>query len=261
MGGRTADEKRQMLIRLGRIPRSPFGDTGRLANPRELNRGSRAGKQQVLARSLRLASWKGTTMSEMFDRLAKMAAGGVSRRDALKSLGGFLAGGFLAVLPGRARADDDDDGDGDDVNEEAINKACKTYCSKCPKPTRGRRGDDDDDQGDEGGRGVHGRCIHRCKRFLRKHPTATACGACTATNPFTACLTGATCCTPTGAAAFCTNTGSDAKNCGACGNVCPTATPTCCSGTCVDTQTDANNCGSCGTKCASGKTCKAGVCA
>jgi len=176
-----------------------------------------------------------------------LVARGGSRRDALKYLGGLLAGGFLLGAPGRARADDGDDQGDDDDDNEAINKACRTYCASCRKLKRPR--------------GVHGKCIHQCKRFLRKNPNGKLCGSCTATQPFAGCATGATCCTPKNADSFCTNTGSDAKNCGACGNVCPTATPTCCSGKCVDTQTDAKNCGTCGTVC-SGSTpnCKAGKC-
>ena len=186
-------------------------------------------------------------MSEWFDRLAKVLAGGGSRRDALKFLGGVLGGGLLAGFAAKARADGDDedkdDGDGDDANEE-INEACRKFCAGCPRVPHG----------------VHGSCIRHCKRFLRSNPKGTLCGTCTAANPFTGCATGATCCTPKGAAAFCTNTNTDAKNCGACGNVCPTANPNCCAGKCTNTQTDNNNCGKCGTVCASGKTCKAGVC-
>jgi hypothetical protein len=181
-------------------------------------------------------------MSAAFDRLAKMAAGGGSRRGFLKALGGFLAGAFLALLPGKARADDDKNEDND--NDE-FNAACKKFCAACPRKPHG----------------VHGNCIRHCKKFLRKNPTGTLCGVCTAANPFTGCAVGATCCTPKGTAAFCTNTGTDAKNCGACGNVCPTANPNCCAGKCTNTQTDVNNCGACGTKCATGQKCTAGKCA
>jgi len=188
-------------------------------------------------------------MSERFDRLAMMLAGGGSRRDALKWLGGLLAGGLLTGFTGKARADDDggddDDDDQGDEDNEAINKACRTFCKTCPRRPEG----------------VHGRCIRRCKRFLRKNPKGTLCGTCTATQPFTGCVTGNTCCTPTGAAAFCTNTSTDANNCGACGNVCPTANPNCCAGKCTNTQTDAKNCGACGNVCpAATPKCTAGKC-
>jgi hypothetical protein len=180
-------------------------------------------------------------MSEAFDRLAKVAAGG-SRRGFLKSLGGFLAGAFLALFSGKAQADHDD---GEDNDNDEFNKACQKFCSKCPRRPRG----------------VHGNCIKHCKKFLRKNPNGKLCGTCTVANPFTGCAVGTTCCTPTGAAAFCTNTGTDAKNCGACGNVCPTANPNCCAGKCTNTQTDVNNCGACGKACATGQRCTAGVCA
>lgn len=185
-------------------------------------------------------------MSEALDRLAMLVARGGSRRDALKYFGGLLAGGFLLGATGRARAEDGDDGDGDDHNEE-INEKCQKYCASCRKLKRSH--------------GAHGDCIRHCKRFLRNNPKGTLCGSCTAEHHFTGCASGTTCCTPKGAAAFCTNTGTDAKNCGACGNVCPTAKPTCCSGACVDTQTDPKHCGTCGTVC-SGTTpnCKAGKC-
>jgi hypothetical protein len=189
---------------------------------------------------------KGAIMSEAFDQLAKMVARGSSRRGVLKYLGGLLAGVFSAVLPGRARADEEDheDNDQDEVNE-AVNAACKKYCSSCPRRPEG----------------VHGHCVEHCKKFLRKNPKGSLCGTCTVKNPFTGCVSGATCCTPKGAAAFCTNTGTDAKNCGACGNVCPTANPNCCSGKCTNTGTDAKNCGACGTVCATTKpTCCSGAC-
>jgi hypothetical protein len=185
-------------------------------------------------------------MSEWFDRLAMRLAGGGTRRDALKWMGGLLAGGLLGVFTGKARADDpdDDDDDDDDEGNEASNRACRQFCASCPKRPKG----------------VRRSCKRRCRAFLRQNPTGKLCGTCTATQPFLGCPTGTTCCTPTGAAAICTNTSSDPLNCGACGTVCPTATPTCCSGTCVNTLTDNNNCGTCGTKCATGTTCTAGKC-
>lgn len=182
-------------------------------------------------------------MSEMFDRLAKMAAGGVSRRDTLKYLGGFLAGGFLTALAGKARADDEPGGGG--TNEE-INEACQAFCGKCPSRPAS----------------TFGHCMSQCKQFLHTNPKAKLCGACTATNPFTACVTGATCCAATStAAAYCANLNTDLTNCGKCGNVCSVQLPSaklvgCCSGTCTDLTT-ATNCGGCGKACPSGQSCKA----
>jgi hypothetical protein len=187
-------------------------------------------------------------MSEAFDRLAKLAAGGVSRRAVLNYLGGLLAGGFLAVLPGKATGED---GDKDDnhkhtggTNEE-INEKCHAYCKKCPRRPAA----------------VHGLCMDHCKRFLHKNPTGGLCGTCTAKNPFTGCPSGATCCPATSTtAAYCANLNTDVNNCGKCGTVCTGTTPACCSGTCVDLSSDNNNCGACGNKCPSGKTCTKGVC-
>jgi Stigma-specific protein, Stig1 len=215
-------------------------------------------------------------MSEPLDRLAKLLAGGGTRRDALKYLGGLLAGGFLAGLTGRVRADDDDKGDddqGDDDENKAINQACKAFCAGCPNKPKG----------------VKGHCIERCKRFSRRHPTQGLCGACTATNPFPGCPKGATCCPATATKGpFCTNTSTDGANCGKCGVACAKATPGCCAGVCTDLSTttncgacgtkctgttpaccagkcadlnsDNNNCGACGTVCATGKTCQSGAC-
>jgi hypothetical protein len=66
---------------------------------------------------------------------------------------------------------------------------------------------------------------------------------------------------------------TDAKNCGACGTICP-AGKTCNEGTCsgcaagltkcangcFDLRTDAKNCGACGTICPAGKACENGAC-
>jgi hypothetical protein len=126
-------------------------------------------------------------MSALFDRLAKMVAGGGSRRDALKHLGGFLAGSFLAVLPSKAKSDDDDHhhhhrhhrhhhhhGAENEENEEIIediDEKCLTYCQPCS----GLMGN------------VFAQCFEHCRRSLRRHPTAVLCGQCSATLPVTVC--------------------------------------------------------------------------
>lgn len=67
---------------------------------------------------------------------------------------------------------------------------------------------------------------------------------------------------------------SDARNCGACGSVCPgtgacnagvctvvcPAGTTSCGGSCVNTATDSAHCGACGTACAAASRCCAGAC-
>jgi hypothetical protein len=185
-------------------------------------------------------------MSEWFDRLAKTAATGVSRRDALKAVGGFLAGGFLLGLTGKARTDD--------TNND-INRTCQAFCAAC-----------------EGqGGGAHGHCIVACKSCLRNG--GSTCGACDAV---TCCRGSATCCT-----GACVNLDTDPNNCGACGTACPSGqvcvsgrcglpaacappTPDLCGNACVNFQSDVNNCGSCGfvcPACVSGTpTCTAGTC-
>jgi len=71
----------------------------------------------------------------------------------------------------------------------------------------------------------------------------------------------------------CSETSSDAKNCGACGKSCPTGaacqSSSCictnsnkppCNGQCPDLNTDNNNCGTCGNVCPAGSTCRSGSC-
>lgn len=61
----------------------------------------------------------------------------------------------------------------------------------------------------------------------------------------------------------CTDTNSDSKNCGSCGDDCTTSGKTCCGGFCTDTNSDSKNCGSCGNDCTTsgtGDTCCKGKC-
>lgn len=187
-------------------------------------------------------------MSQWFDRLAKTTAVGASRRDALKYLGGLLAGGFLAALPGRARADDDNNG-GSDNNGDEINETCQAYCKSCV----GVKG------------GAHGTCIEACKKTLRANPKAVPCGQCSAMTTFVACTGAASCCGAATAAQYCTNLSTDVTNCGACGNNCFNVAGAsilmgCCpdssgKGVCTDLTTNAT-CGSCTTACTGTQKCK-----
>lgn len=125
-------------------------------------------------------------MSEMFDRLAKMVAGGGSRRDALKRLGGLVAGGFLVALPSKANSDDDDHHHHRHqhhrdhhrrhrhVNEEVavlIDQVCLNYCQPCSSLAGG----------------VFGQCFEHCSRSLLRHSGAVLCGQCSAAVPVTVC--------------------------------------------------------------------------
>jgi hypothetical protein len=72
----------------------------------------------------------------------------------------------------------------------------------------------------------------------------------------------------------CTDTTTDAANCGKCGNACGNGQSckagacvapcpqgqTACNGACKNLSTDVNNCGACGNACGNAQTCKAGVC-
>jgi hypothetical protein len=147
------------------------------------------------------AAPEGVALSEAFDRLAKRLADGSSRRDILKAVGGFLAGGFLLGFGGRA--------DGSDLAD-----VCRDYCSPCT----GAKG------------GAHGKCINACHKTLQSNPSAVPCGSCTALVPFTPCTGSAICCNGS-----CVNQSTDDSNCGACGNVCPPGT-TCSAGACVTTN-------------------------
>ena len=83
-----------------------------------------------------------------------------------------------------------------------------------------------------------------------------------------ACMAGTKACGST-----CTDTATDSKNCGMCGNVCgarqqcamgvctcTVAGETNCGGVCTDLNSDAKNCGTCGKMCGLAEVCKAGTC-
>jgi hypothetical protein len=92
--------------------------------------------------------------------------------------------------------------------------------------------------------------------------------------------TGASVCTPAGAAAYCADLTSDVANCGTCGNKCAaptggtvacaaglcksnctgTGAPAACNGKCTDTNADHDNCGACGKTCGAQQQCVAAVC-
>lgn len=84
-------------------------------------------------------------------------------------------------------------------------------------------------------------------------------------------------CTGTCCNNLCVDVSIDAKNCGACGTICPagsecisghcqcgtgfcTGTQACCSSQCKDVKVDALNCGACGVSCQAGQSCVNGAC-
>lgn len=199
-------------------------------------------------------------MSEVFDRLAKMAAKGISRRDALKGFSALLTGSFLFGLTGRAGAN----------NNLAF---CLQCCAAC-KP----------------GTAAYGHCLKHCLHCLKRHRQpccgTTTCGVACCKGKATCCPGASgvppTCCAPvtsTGAPQACCNGAcialNSTTNCGSCGNICP-PTPVgpsvCCNGTCCPPITTAgvwqaccngacvalnttSNCGACGNVCPPGTAC------
>jgi hypothetical protein len=192
-------------------------------------------------------------MSEVFDRLAKMAAQGISRRDALRGLGALLTGGFLFGLIGRAKAQN--------------LGFCEQCCAACKQGTA-----------------AYQHCLKHCLLCLKRNRQpccgTTTCGmACCKGKA--KCCSGAsgvppTCCAPTtstGVPQACCNgvcvALNTTTNCGSCGNVCPpnpigqtpccngTCCPPfttsgvpqgCCNGACIPLNTS-KNCGKCGHIC------------
>jgi hypothetical protein len=191
-------------------------------------------------------------MTHQFDELAKALAEDVSRREALRRIGGAVAGALLVSLGwsreawGETRA------------------ACKSVC---------------------GGLGKHGKqCMDACLSCSSVNCMSGPAGAktCLTCTGGKVCSSG-TCQCPSGTtdcSGACVNTATDPNNCGGCGSQsstyvcrtdqicsgqcqCPTG-QTDCSGTCVNTATDPNNCGGCvgagGTVCSGFKVCSSGSC-
>jgi len=186
-------------------------------------------------------------MIHQFDELAKALAEGVSRREALRRIGGGLAGalfvslGWTRVAWGDTRA------------------ACKSLC---------------------GGMGKNGK---QCMDVCLSCPSATSvcgpAGAKTCCGGGHVCISG-TCQCPSGTAVCggnCVDTTSDRNNCGGCGTQCSTyevcnsgvcaCTKTVCLSdfgsttyVCVDTDTDPRNCGGCAWGGGTGMLCASGVC-
>ena len=156
-----------------------------------------------------------------FDEIAKALASGLTRRQALRRVGGGLAGAMLASLGlGKAWG--------------ATPKNCADFCKNFVGINPGNGN-------------AYGKCVSNCAHCVNSGGIACGASAC--------CKGGSTssCCSGT-----CVDL-SSGNNCGACGNAC-LAGFSCCSGMCVDLSSDKSNCGACGTVCDAGSSCVGGVC-
>lgn len=205
-----------------------------------------------------------------FDDFARAAAGGTSRRQALKQIGGVVGAAVVAALPAQALAD------------PGGNSACAHFCHQV---FSGEAAGDCTSQAAHGtgpcyqcgpaavGTGLS-LCGQTCLNLQADVANCGACGhACTTTvpNAHATCVAGVCSSACNGGYTLCN---------GACvSNVCPdgqvlhldTCTCQCpagttnCGGSCVSLATDVNNCGACGNVCqkgpnATGVVCGAGVC-
>jgi hypothetical protein len=175
-----------------------------------------------------------------FDEWAKDLARGLSRREALRRLGGGFAGALLASLGLGAAWAKPGNGSGGSTFQK-----CSDYCSTLPRPQRAN-------------------CNNACKQCGGHYENV--CASLNSTK-VTCCDPGACCingqCTPTDL------TGNE--NCGACGNrctggtICVNGACQCpsgqanCSGTCTTMGTN-QNCAACGNACMGGQSCVNGVC-
>jgi hypothetical protein len=165
-------------------------------------------------------------MENRFDELTKALAGGVSRREALRRLGGGLAGVLLASMGlGKAWS-------------QSGSVDCGSYCRARFAP----------------GRVALRTCVHSCEDC--QAGGGIVCGASSAGGGAVTCCSGgtaSTCCS-----GACVNTASDPNNCGGCagagGSVC-SSSQSCVSGSCCPADRICN-----GTCCASGQVCQGGQC-
>jgi hypothetical protein len=200
----------------------------------------------------------------LFDELARAAAQGLTRRQALGRLGGLFGASVLGVL-----------GLGTKARADSTASACAHFCNQLPTPRDGCENvckacsDISKMCGTTGANQVccNGTCCSgQCTDL---NTDVLNCGACGS-----ACAAGDSCC-----GGVCTNLQSDNANCGACGNVCAAGVTctngqclcgstvcaagfTCCEGGhCYDLANDLNHCGQCDLTCQPFLTsCVGGIC-
>jgi len=190
-----------------------------------------------------------------FDALTRRLAGASSRRQLMRTFAGAVGAGLLARGAETARPAGAADACGSADLRECIRHAAeyrayytKTVCDSFRRTHAGR-----------GGHAAYAGCViqaARTERWLIEHCRKTG-----------GCEQGRSCC-----GGACIDTGSDAANCGACGQACgggqicvfgacecPDGL-TLCDGACVDTFSDSNNCRVCGVVCGECDTCQHGYC-
>jgi len=133
-------------------------------------------------------------MANQFDELAKTLAGGISRRETLRRLGGGLVGAMLASLGW----------DGKAWSAPAANSQCEKFC----RDTCGIS---------PGGGNAFGKCVSSCENCLNANGTVCTCPPPGQTNvnccaSGTACV-GEACVNPSTCGTESFNCGEDAKAC------------------------------------------------
>jgi hypothetical protein len=162
-----------------------------------------------------------------FDEMAKALAGGLSRRQALRKVGGSLAGALLASMGlGKAWG--------------ATAKNCADYCKNHVGISPGNGN-------------AYGQCVSNCSNCLLGggHPCGAS-GCCTGGDMCNQHMVCVSPCDPVGD--FC----SEDSDC--CSGGCCRASDGSADSTCADLSSDPANCGACGNACRPGTVCASGMC-
>ena len=190
-------------------------------------------------------------MQSRFDALAKLLAGGMSRREVLRRLGGTAAGAVLASLGLGCK--DDVVGQDDVVGPSRplfATGRCRVGGRKCRENSECCSGFCDPATGVCACYGTSvecpatGQCIS-CGGTQVLNPDTCQCvcapgtTTCTVGGSTTCCPEGTQCCS-SGFYPFCADTNSDRSNCGRCGGTC-TSTEVCFNGLCCQ-ATNLNQC-------------------